>query len=195
MKGIPRRMNKKDKILVERIKKGDKQAMAEIYDTYYKPMFNTAYRIVNDFHFAEDVLHEAFIKAFTHIHQYKGTASFGAWLKRIIINESLQWIKKYGHWHPEENDARLNKLHGKEEIYEENEPDFPQNEKPREILMAMRRLKDNYRTILSLYYIEGYDYDEITQIMGISYQNARTMLSRAKTALKNLLKENNAYEG
>jgi len=180
--GIAKTMTEDIKTLIERIKKGDKKAMARIYDAYYHPMFNTAYRIINDFHFAEDIMHESFIKAFAHIDGLRDPSRFGGWLKRIVINESLQWLKKYGHWEMRE--------------WTENQSaDLPQDDdteedvwtdlfSPRELWEAIRRLRDNYRTILSLYHIEGYDYDEITRIMGIDYQNARTMLSRARKALR-----------
>ncbi len=177
-------MNEKERILIEKCKQGDTKAMSMLYEMYYRPMFNTALRIVNDFHFAEDVMHEAFIKAFERIESFRGSASFGAWLKRIIINESLQWIKKYGRFSTNRNENEF------EAVEEPDETDWP-SEKPEKIIRAMRKLRDNYRTILSLYYMEGYDYEEITQIMGISYENARTMLSRAKAALKKILTENN----
>ncbi len=176
-------MNPKEKILVEQCKKGDIKAMNALYDMYYKPLFNTAYRIVNDFHFAEDVMHEAFIKAFQRIHSFRGEASFGAWLKRIIINESLQWIKKYGNFNAHEDEKMFDHAEDHKEL------DLRDND-PKEMLKILRSLKDNYRTILSLYYMEGYDYEEIAQIMGISYQNARTMMSRAKSALRKLINEN-----
>ena len=175
-------MDEREKILIRQCKAGNTNAMSRLYELYYRPMFNTAYRIVNDFHFAEDVMHEAFIKAFEHIHSFRGDAGFGAWLKRIIINESLQWIKKYGNFNTGEDESKFDKP-------DTDAPD-PLSVPPEELLKAMRRLKDNYRTILSLYYIEGYDYEEISQIMGISYQNARTMLSRAKASLKKILTEN-----
>jgi RNA polymerase sigma-70 factor (ECF subfamily) len=176
-------MDEREKILVEQCKVGNRQAMSKLYELYYRPMFNTAYRIVNDFHFAEDIMHEAFIKAFEHIRSFRGDASFGAWLKRIIINESLQWIKKYGNFNTGEDETKYDMP------YNDEDPELP-GAGPQELLQAMRGLKDNYRTILSLYYMEGYDYAEISQILGISYQNARTMLSRAKAALRKLLDEN-----
>jgi len=89
-------MRKDERTLIDRVKHGDTEAMQMLYERYYRPMFNTAYRIVNDFHFAEDVMHEAFLKAFDRIGTFEGRAPFGAWLKRIVVNESLQWLRKYG---------------------------------------------------------------------------------------------------
>jgi len=149
---------------------------------YARAMFNTAYRITGDYHYAEDIMHEAFIKAFDHIDSYRGDASFGAWLKRIVINESLQWLRKYQVWdHDTETLAEPSTGEDDNEIF-----DRPHRE---EIARALMQLRPNYRSILSLHYIEGYDLQEIAQIMGISYQNVRTMLSRARKKLKSLLQD------
>ncbi len=148
-------------------------------------MFNTAYRILNDFHFAEDVMQEAFLKAFEKIDSFEGRSTFGAWLKRIVINESLAWLKKYKRLDFREDASWSEK--------ETENPDEHENENwvkgvpPEKLLEAMKRLKSNYRLIIELYYIEGYDYEEIEEIMQINYQNARTMLSRAKQKLKKIL--------
>ncbi len=174
-----------EKKLVDACRSGDKTAMEKLYVMYYKPMFNTAYRIVNDFHFAEDIMQESFLKAFEKLDGFEGRSTFGAWLKRIVINESLQWLKKYKRfqfnaeevWKEEPAEAE----NRDDEIVELNRL---QAEK---VLTLLNQLKPNYKIILQLYFIEGYDYEEIGEIMGISYQNARTMLSRAKQKLKKLL--------
>ncbi len=169
--------------LIEACKRGDSRAMEKIYAMYYKPMFNTAYRIINDFHFAEDIMQESFLKAFANLHRFEGRSTFGAWLKRIVVNESLNWLKKYKRF-----DNQLQEEQIPEQIdREEDETEFFHRVEPGKLLQALGRLKDNYRTILSLYYLEGYDYEEIMEIMGLSYQHARTMLSRAKNKLKKLL--------
>ncbi len=167
--------------LIAACKRGDTAAMEALYRQYAKPMFNVAYRIVNDYHFAEDVMQEAFLKAFERIGQFRGEASFGAWLKRITVNESLNWIKKYQRQYTDfsENTAE-------EPAEEERDEDFLRIE-PEQLLKALRALNPNYRTIISLYYIEGYDYREISSIMDISYQNARTMMTRAKQKLRKIL--------
>ena len=73
---------------------GRQSAQAEIYSRYYKAMFNTAYRIVKDSAEAEDVMQESFLNAFTKLHTFKGDVTFGAWLKRIVINKSIYHYRK-----------------------------------------------------------------------------------------------------
>ncbi len=80
--------------LLQACKKGSATAQFEIYKLYYKAMFNTAVRILQNTYDAEDVMQEAFLNAFTKLESFKGEVPFGAWLKRIVINKSLTHIKK-----------------------------------------------------------------------------------------------------
>ena len=80
--------------LVERCKTSDKNAQIQLYNAYYKAMYNTAHRILKDSFEAEDIMQEAFLTAFTKLDMYKGEVAFGAWLKRIVINKSLTQLKK-----------------------------------------------------------------------------------------------------
>src|SRR6056297_1042691 len=80
--------------IIDRCKKGEQKAQFQLYKLYYKAMFNTSFRIVNDRMEAEDIMQEAFLKAFDKINTYSGRVSFGAWLKRIVINHSLDELKK-----------------------------------------------------------------------------------------------------
>ena len=75
-------------------KQKNQKAEFEIYHRYSKAMYNVAYRIVKDEHFAEDVMQEGFLKAFLKINDYRQEVAFGAWLKRIIINNSIDFYKK-----------------------------------------------------------------------------------------------------
>ena len=156
-------------------------AMEKLYQMYARAMFNAAYRITGDYHYAEDIMHEAFIKAFDHIDSYRGDASFGAWLKRIVINESLQWLRKY---RPYETDTPLPPEASAED--DTNDDELWTEDKKR-LARALMQLKPNYRSVLSLHYLEGYDLQETAQIMHISYQNVRTMLSRARRQLKKIM--------
>jgi RNA polymerase sigma factor (sigma-70 family) len=80
--------------LIERCKKSDKNAQLDLYKAYYRAMYNTAHRILKDNFEAEDIMQEAFLTAFTKLHSFKGEVTFGAWLKRIVINKSLTQLKK-----------------------------------------------------------------------------------------------------
>lgn len=166
--------------LVERCRHGDQRAQIAIYDRYYKAMYNTAFRITHHSAEAEDVMQEAFLKAFLKIESFKGTSTFGAWLKRIVVNESISAYNK---------SVKLAEVPYKDELKNKVYQDgiagvSKKDEKVEIILKKINSLKDNYRLGLSLHFIEGYDYEEICEIMGISYANCRTMISRAKESLR-----------
>ncbi len=163
---------------------GNQRAQLEIYNRYYKAMYNTALRIVKNNAEAEDVMQEAFLNAFTKLHTFKGEVAFGAWLKRIVINKSLFHYRKQ----QKKNEVTLN-----DTLYKVSDNDVPEathDETERlaqRVLETMKLLKDNYRISLTLHLIEGYDYEEICGVMNISYANCRTTISRAKESLRKKL--------
>lgn len=147
-------------------------------------MYNTAYRIVRHSAEAEDIMQEAFLKAFTKLDSFQGNSTFGAWLKKIVVNESISAYKKSERT---EEISYKNELDSTEDdgyIEDEHEQSNP---KVKQILKAMDSLKDNYRIAISLHLIEGYDYEEISEIMKLSYANCRTTISRAKESLRKKL--------
>ena len=172
--------------LLEHCKNGEPGAQFEIYKRYYKAMYNTSVRILKDSFEAEDVMQESFLVAFTKLGTFKGEVAFGAWLKKIVINRSLTQLKKNNRV----DEVKLEVIPEKEE--EVNDANYT-SMKAREISEAIKRLKENYRVALTLNLIEGYDYEEVAEIMNITYQNSRTMISRAKNKLRQLLVVN--YEG
>ena len=173
--------------LLARCLKGDQRAQLEIYNKYYKAMYNTALRIVNDTAEAEDVMQEAFIKAFAKLDTFQGKSTFGAWLKKITVNLSINSFKK---------DAKFQKVSYEDEFRHELDDsegidvaEEEENSKVQKVLRAMNSLKESYRIILTLHLIEGYDYDEICEILGLSAANCRTSISRAKESLRKKLTE------
>ena len=151
-------------------------------------MFNTALRITGDQNDAEDVLQEAFVSAFEHLNSYREDASFGAWLKRIVINKALNQVQK------SKKDLMLadeiKKEDGNEiEWHEETEPVYSVNA----IKNAMNELPSGFRTVLSLYLFEGYDHKEISEILGITESTSKSQYKRAKDKLKMILKQEVNY--
>ena len=171
-------------------KKGDRNAQFELYKRYYKAMFNTAFRILDDRFEAEDVMQEAFLSAFDNLDGFRGEVSFGSWLKRIVINRSLTQLKRMKKTTFVSMDKVEDYLEADDAVNEET--GFSSEELSNTLLAEqIQNLKKNYRIALSLRFIEGYDNEEIAQIMGISHENTRTLISRAKQKLKNqLLKQN-----
>ncbi len=165
----------------------NQKAQFEIYNRYCKAMYNLAFRIVKDEHFAQDVMQEGFLKAFTKIDSYKQEVAFGAWLKKIIINYSIDFYKKNNQFQFDDFEKNIYKIEDSNENLVDNSS-F--NElKVNQVLETINSLKDNYRMVLTLFYIEGYDHEEISEILEISYANCRTTLSRAKESLRKKLEE------
>lgn len=173
--------------LITLCKENNQKAQFEIYNRYCKTMYNIAYRIVKDEHFAEDVMQEGFLIAFTKINDFKQEVAFGAWLKRIIINYSIDFYKKNNLFKTEDFEKTFHKLEESENDWVEK-LDF-NDLKVKQILDVIQSLKYNYSMILTLFYIEGYDQEEISEILKISYANCRTTLSRAKENLRKKLNE------
>ena len=170
--------------LVNLCKKQDRKAQLMLYNNYCDAMFNVSYRIVQDIYVAEDMMQEAFIKAFQQLEKLKNPETFGSWLKRIVINNSLNYIQKNDH-----NMLQLDTVLYKVEQTDQDDNWEAQQVSINEISQAIQELKSNYRLLLNLHYIEGYDYEEIVSITGLSYANCRTTISRAKERLKNKLKQ------
>ncbi len=170
--------------LLQSCMQGNQSAQLDLYNRYYRAMYNTAVRIVKDSAEAEDVMQESFLNAFTKLHTFKGEVSFGAWLKRIVINNSIYHYKKQR----KKNEVALDEVLYKVEDNDGISSDHVLTEqKAQKVMETMNRLKDNYRISLTLHLIEGYDYDEICAIMNISYANCRTTISRAKESLRRQL--------
>lgn len=180
--------------LIERCKKADKSAQFELYKRYYKAMYNTAYRILNDSFEAEDIMQESFLIAYTKLGTFKAEnknvsndTTFGAWLKRIVINKSLTQLKKV-------NKINFSPL---ERVEKNRTEEAEKNDysllKAKTVIAEIKGLKKSYSTALNLHFIEGFDYEEMTQILDISYENVRVLMSRAKKKLKQKINETYEY--
>ena len=174
--------------LIEGCRMNDRQAQEKIYDLYSHAMYNTSLRIVNDTAEAEDIMQESFIEAFEKISFFKGEGSFGAWLKRIVINNSINHLRRKKPVSSlEEEQTDVPDDSGEEKTYSENL--FCRLE---EIRSGIKKLPENYKVVLSLCLLEGYDHEEIAGILKTSYGNVRTRLSRAKQKLLHIIMQSRA---
>jgi len=170
--------------LIQLCKSGNQNAQLEVYNRYYKAMYNIAYRIVKDSFEAEDIMQDSFLTAFTKLESLKDTVTFGSWLKRIVTNNSIYHYKKNSKYEEVHLDDILYKVEDNDGATSDYE--FT-NLKAKQVLETMKSLKDSYRISLTLHLIEGYDYEEISDIMNITYANCRTTISRAKESLRQKL--------
>lgn len=171
------------KDLLDRCKRDDPGAQIEIYKLYYKAMYNTSLYITKNEADAEDIMQEAFLKAFQLLPKVDLESGFGGWLKKIVVNKSLDYLRKRK-IHFEEVDQIKDETPDTSTIEDSEES---VNEKILKIKRAMNRLPEKYRVIISLNLLEGYDHDEISSILGITSSTSRAQLSRGKQKLLQLL--------
>ncbi len=170
--------------LLEQCRRGDPRAQMKLYKLYYKPMYNVSLRIVGDRMEAEDIMQESFLSAFEHLKRTDLSVSFGGWLKKIVINRSLDALKKRKvFFEPVENlpDTSASVAD------EWDEGGMAVDEKVGLIRRAMEKLPEKYRVVLSLSLFEGYDHDEIGEILGIQPSTSRAQLSRGRQKLLQMI--------
>jgi RNA polymerase sigma factor (sigma-70 family) len=166
---------------------GDTSAYRVLYDRYSKAMFNTALRIVNKAADAEDVLQDSFTDAFTQLRSFENKSTFGAWLKKIVVFKSISFLKRQ-----RMSFVDMETVADLPEANEFNETEIWYTVEL--IKKKIQQLPDGYRTVLSLYLFEGYDHEEISEILGVAQSTVRTQYIRAKQKLLQLLKKGEVYE-
>lgn len=166
--------------IIEQSKKGDRKAQTDLYRRYYRGMYSVSLRILEHSAEAEDAMQEAFIAAFGQLDSYRGEVNFGGWLKKIVINKSIDQLRKRKNFISD-----LSKLSDK--IEDQVEITTINEITPEMIKKAISSLQDNYRVVLSLFLLEGYDHDEIAEILNISNGSSRIIYHRAKEKLKRVL--------
>ncbi len=171
--------------LIERCKRGEAAGCRELYQRYARAMFNTSLRILNNSSEAEDILQESFAEAFKNLHSFEYRTSFGGWLKQICINRSINQLKKRRVLWVDIEGANIEQL--KDEDFVDDDNIELEVEKIKRAIMV---LPDGYRTVLSLYLLEGYDHEEIAEILNVAPSTTRSQYIRAKKKLLQLLKKN-----
>ncbi|WP_236017331.1 sigma-70 family RNA polymerase sigma factor [Roseivirga sp. E12] len=152
-------------------------------------MYNTCLRITGSEMDAEDVLQESFLSAFRNLKNYKGTASFGSWLKRIVVNNAINLVKK----------RRLD-LESVDDIgqFDDRVVETESRDISYDVTVVnegISRLPDGYRVVLTLYLLEGYDHKEIAEVLGITESTSKSQFNRSKKKLREILREELQYAG
>ncbi len=156
----------------------------QLYNQYCDGMLIVAMRFLKDTMEAEDAVQEAFIKAFSKLEQYKAEVSFGAWLKRIVVNKCIDVLKSKRQRLIELEDHHLNVV----DADYESEWLVDDGITVDVVKEAIEQLPEKYKYVVILYLIEGYDHKEISEILNISEVASRTQLSRGKQKLQTALK-------
>jgi len=170
--------------IIEKCKANNRQAQMQLYNQYCQGMYIVARRFVKHDAEAEDIVQDAFIKAFSKLDQYQAEVTFGAWLKRIVINTSKDMLKAQKHQLVELEAAHLNVVDsGNDNWLVDDTVEVV------DVKDAISSLADKYRLVLTLYLLEGYDHQEISDILNITEVSSRTQLYRGKLQLQELLKQ------
>lgn len=174
----------RDTELIEGCKKQDRKAQQELFQTYSGRLFSLCCRYVKDKMEAEDVLITSFTRIFERIDQFKGEGSFEGWLKKVVVNESLSYLRRNKSMYLETDIEAANR-----------QPDFEKLESKLEaddLMKLIEALPTGYRIVFNLYAIDGYSHKEIADQLGISENTSKSQLSRARAHLqKNLLELEN----
>ena len=172
--------------IVEACKRGDRKAQFELYRLYSKAMYNISLRMLCSVENAEDVLQNSFIDVFSKLDTFRFESSIGAWIKRIVINNCINYLKKRRLEFSEltENTAVVPSAADESgSLYFGT--DNPLNVD--KIQKAIQQLPDGYRVVFTLYAMEGYDHEEIGSILGVTEATSKSQYSRAKAKLRDIL--------
>ncbi len=171
--------------IIAKCKTQDRVAQKTLYNKYAPLFFSICLRYIKNRPAAEDVMIESFYRIYSKINQYKGNGSFEGWMKRIVINECLMYLRK---------NNNMNMHLELEKAKDLSEPShIISNINFNEVVNLLQQLPAGYRTIFNLYVIEGYKHREIAEQLGISINTSKSQLILAKKRLRALYKKKHNY--
>lgn len=172
------------KELVRDCLKGKKEAQKKLYELFAASMYGICYRYTKSVTDAEDVLQEGFVKVFNNLHQYRNDGELGAWIRRIIVNTALTYLKQSKRYSADLSYEEMN-LHP---VSAEN-PDI--NLGVKELADLIRQLPTGCQAIFNLHAVEGYTHVEIGEILGIHEGTSRSQYARARSIMITWIEKNN----
>lgn len=181
-----------DELLVERAKRGDVEAFEQLIGQYEKKVFNEAYRLTNNRDDASDIAQEAFVRVYTSLSEFRGESSFATWLQRIVRNACYDEYRKRQRQRSVSLDESVAVEDGALTRQLADAADGPEQalervETQRVVQESINQLEEEYRTVLVMRDIQGYAYNEISELLGINLGTVKSRLNRARNALKEKL--------
>ena len=167
--------------LIEGCRQKNRKAQKRLYELHAPVMFGVCMRYVKNRQDAEDVMIEGFFKVMTNIHQFKGAGSFQGWIRRIMVNESLMFLRKQ---HNFRMTVEVSNIEIKSQVTIEDELSA------QDIINLLEKLPTGYRTVFNLYVLEGYKHREIAEMLEISINTSKSQLILAKKRMQSLIKRN-----
>lgn len=163
--------------VVAKCLKNQAAAQKQLYEAFAPQMLAICYRYTKNSMEASDVLQEGFIRVFKNLHQWKGEGEIGAWIRRIMVNTALNWLRDHRNiqW---TDDRHLPETSDTEPVITPLE-----NLEARELADLIRKLSPGYQTVFNLHAIEGYTHVEISQMLGINETTSRSQYLRARKQL------------
>ncbi len=176
-------MGRNIQILLQGCRRGNQKSQLQIYKLYSEAMYFVAYRYIKDEEEAKDIMQEGFLKAFQNIHKNVEAKAFGSWLKKIIINQCLDRLKK----------KKIDTISMEDQSVEhvaddDNNWNIDGKITREQVEKAIEELPNRYQWVTKLYLMEGYDHIEISEILKIPVKTSRTQLRRGKMLLQEQLK-------
>jgi len=170
-----------EEALVIACQKGDPKAQKRIYEKYSPKMLGICFRYVHDDYEAEGIMIEGFVKVFGKINTFKLEGSFEGWVRRIMVNESLMYLRS-------NKNAQFQTSYD-QVLYEPEPEQFRTDLETQDLLKLIEKLPLGYKTVFNLYAIEGYSHAEIAKQLGITESTSKSQLSRARVILQNAVLE------
>ena len=169
--------------LVRDCLRGDARAQKQLYDTYADRMLGVCYRYTKSLSDAEDVLQDAFVRVFTHLHQFRQEGDLGAWIRRIVVNTALNFLKRPKALH--ESLVFSDSEDAEPAAWQDPQLDL----EAKDLVQLIRRLPPGFQTVFNLFAIEGYAHAEIAQLLGIREVTSRSQYMRARAALAEMIQK------
>lgn len=183
-------MEELDKSALKRIVKGcikgDRTSQKVLYERYYSKMMVICYRYAKDGDEAKDLLHDGFLKIFRSLHKYNFNGSLEGWMRRLMINSAIDHYRKFKNIYSL-SESNINQLEGSTE--DEDDDNIYENFNTRMIMEAVQNLSPAYRTVFSLYAIEGYSHKEIAEKLDISIGTSKSNFAKARMNLRKQLEK------
>lgn len=181
----------KEELLVDRLKKNDALAQKELYQQSSKKMLSVCRSYIEDMHYAEDCMINGFCKVFNHIQKFQNKGSFEGWVRRIMVNECLTFLRS--------NKTLIYVDDNRIADYDEVDDEVDNEWLDFNVQEVLDQLSEPYRLVFNLHILEDYSHQEIAEMLNISVSTSKTQLFRAKAKLKEIVlsqkKKRNEKEG
>ncbi|MFN4234245.1 MAG: RNA polymerase sigma factor [Bacteroidia bacterium] len=177
------------KAIVQGCVREERKCQKMIFEMYYGKMMSACLRYISDKDEAQDVLQDGFIKVFSNISKFDFNGSFEGWVRRIIVNTAIDYIRKKKKDIFQVTDHEFIMVNYSEEADKTDDENMYANLKKNEILDAIQQLSPAYKTVFNMYVIDGYTHQQIAELLNINIGTSKSNLAKARMNLQKILKE------